>query len=37
MEEPHLAEGVDWAEVATDTNLWAEQRGFSLDPAAGSS
>lgn len=31
MEELHMAKGVDWAEVASDTNRWAEGRGLSLD------
>lgn len=30
MEDPHLAEGVDWGGVATDTARWAEQRGYRL-------
>lgn len=28
MEEPHLAEGVNWVEVAAETARWAAQRGF---------
>lgn len=34
MEEPHLAEGVDWGKVAAETARWAEQRGYRL-PATG--
>ncbi len=32
MEEPHLAQGVDWAEVAADTARWAEDCGIRLAP-----
>jgi len=34
MEEPHLAPGVDWGEVAAETTRWAKERGFHLAPTA---
>ncbi|MDP8975784.1 MAG: hypothetical protein M3N28_05340 [Actinomycetota bacterium] len=36
MEEPHLAGGVDWQEIASDTARWAERRGIHLSPADAS-
>lgn len=30
MERPHLATGVDWAEVATETRRWAHERGLTI-------
>lgn len=37
MEEAHLAEGVDWAEIAAETARWAAERGLSVESTSPSS
>jgi hypothetical protein len=37
MEEPHMAEGVDWAAVAADTARWADEAGMGVRAAEAAS